>query len=93
MLLDMRRHQVRMAILFFFSRSFGILLGIMFVIHSGCLLKQLNHSVIFLIPKSSHSSTVGDYKPIVCYNVVYKVISKILTGRMTTILPVIIDDA
>lgn len=61
--------------------------------HSGCLLKQLNHTVISLIPKSSHSSSVGDYRPIACCNVVFKVISKILAGMMLGVLPIIIYEA
>ncbi|XP_052176632.1 uncharacterized protein LOC127790939 [Diospyros lotus] len=36
------------------------------------LLKQVNHSAIALIPKSSHVSTVQDYRLISCCNVTYK---------------------
>ncbi|XP_057956947.1 uncharacterized protein LOC131150325 [Malania oleifera] len=43
---------------------------------SGRILKQLNHTVIALIPKSNHASGAGDYKSISCCNVMYKVIAQ-----------------
>lgn len=60
---------------------------------SGCLLKQINHAVIALIPKSSHASSVEDYRPISCCNVIYKVISKILAARLAPVLNSIVDHA
>ncbi|CAA3017425.1 Hypothetical predicted protein [Olea europaea subsp. europaea] len=58
---------------------------------SGSLLKQMNHTVIALIPKANHASLVGDYRPIACCNVIYKVISNILALGST--LGSIIDHA
>jgi hypothetical protein len=49
---------------------------------SGRLLKQVNHSVIALMPKSDNVTFAADFRPISCCNVIYKVISKILAGRM-----------
>ena len=49
---------------------------------SGKLLKQINHAVISLIPKSAHVASPGDFRPISCCNVIYKVISKILADRL-----------
>ena len=60
---------------------------------SGRLLKQMNHTVIALLPKSTHTTSVSDYRPIACCNVIYKVIPKILASRMASILPGIIDQA
>eukprot|EP00258_Populus_trichocarpa_P025573 XP_024441592.1 uncharacterized protein LOC112324175 [Populus trichocarpa] len=45
---------------------------------SGRLLKQVNHSVIALMPKSDNVTFAADFRPISCCNVIYKVISKIL---------------
>ncbi|CAH9084953.1 unnamed protein product [Cuscuta europaea] len=50
--------------------------------NSGKMLKQLNHTVIALIPKTSHSPMVSDYRPILCTNVLYKIITKIIAARL-----------
>ncbi|CAH9145483.1 unnamed protein product [Cuscuta epithymum] len=60
---------------------------------SGRLLKQTNHTVIALIPKTNHSPTPADFRPIACTNVVYKVITKIISKRMIPCLPDLIDHA
>nr|TKS05769.1 hypothetical protein D5086_0000129850 [Populus alba] len=38
---------------------------------SGLLLKQVNHSVIALVPKSSNVNLAADFRPISCCNVIY----------------------
>lgn len=60
---------------------------------TGRLLKQWNHALITLIPKSTHSNLVSDYRPISCCNVFYKVISKILASRLSAVIGGIIDPA
>lgn len=60
---------------------------------SGLLLKELNHTTLVLIPKGTHSSKVGDYHPITCCKVVYKIISKILANRLAPTLSDIVDKA
>jgi hypothetical protein len=79
---------------FFFKKSLDIISGdlclaVSFV--SGKLLKQINHSIIALISKSANVSTTADFRPISCYNVVYKVIYKILSIRFATALANIIS--
>lgn len=49
-------------------------------VREGRLLKQWNHTLIALVPKSDHAPMVQDYRPISCCMVFYKVISKILAG-------------
>ncbi|CAH9085418.1 unnamed protein product [Cuscuta europaea] len=61
--------------------------------NSGRLLKQLNHTVIALIPKTSHSPRVSDYRPISCTNVLYKIITKIIAARMIPTLAGLINKA
>ena len=46
-----------------------------------------------LVHKSSHVQYVGDFRPIACYNVVYKVISKILATRLAPPLSSLVDKA
>lgn len=59
--------------------------------HSGKLLKQINHSIIALVPKSSNVSSLIDVRPISCCNVIYKVIAKILATRLAHALTDIIS--
>nr|GEY87044.1 putative RNA-directed DNA polymerase, eukaryota, reverse transcriptase zinc-binding domain protein [Tanacetum cinerariifolium] len=49
---------------------------------NGKLLKEINHTFIALIPKVSTPLRVNDYRSILCCNVIYKCISKILTNRI-----------
>ena len=53
---------------------------------NGRLLKDLNCTAIVLIPKNPEVSALGDYRPISCCNMVYKLISKIIANRMKPIL-------
>ncbi|XP_021979838.1 uncharacterized protein LOC110875957 [Helianthus annuus] len=50
--------------------------------NSGKLLRELNHTLIVLIPKSPSPFMVTDYRPIACCNVLYKCISKIVADRV-----------
>jgi len=80
----------------FFKRAWGIVGGdfcaaIKDFFASGKMLKQVNHSIIFLVPKSTTTNSAADFRPISCCNVIYKVISKILAGRMAHVLGDIIN--
>ncbi|KAH6786892.1 hypothetical protein C2S52_006444 [Perilla frutescens var. hirtella] len=60
---------------------------------SGKLLKQINHTIITLIPKVQHNPSIADFRPIACCNVTYKLISKIISNKLTKIVPMIISHA
>jgi hypothetical protein len=76
---------------FFFKRSWNVVgndfcaeIKDFFV--SGELLKQVNHSIITLVPKSSNVTSAIDSRLISCCNIIYKVISKLLAGCLTNVL-------
>uniref|UniRef100_A0A2N9EG46 RNase H type-1 domain-containing protein n=1 Tax=Fagus sylvatica TaxID=28930 RepID=A0A2N9EG46_FAGSY len=61
-------------------------------LNSGSILKSINHTYITLIPKKQNPTKVTDFLPISLCNVIYKILSKILTIRLKTILPKIISE-
>ncbi|KAK4380907.1 hypothetical protein Sango_3019800 [Sesamum angolense] len=67
--------------------------AIMEFFHSGKILKQLNATLITLIPKVQLPSNVAEYRPISCCNVLYKVITKILVQRMKIVMNMIVSTA
>ncbi|XP_057958536.1 uncharacterized protein LOC131151298 [Malania oleifera] len=59
----------------------------------GRMLKQINHAINTLIAISNHASTVQDFRPISCCNVIYKVISKIMVSRIRPCLDYLVNPA
>eukprot|EP00253_Pinus_taeda_P003921 PITA_03921 len=51
------------------------------------ILKELNTSLISLIPKQDNVLTHDNFRPIAFYNVVYKIISKVVANRFKPLLP------
>nr|GEW11949.1 hypothetical protein [Tanacetum cinerariifolium] len=49
---------------------------------TGKLLKEINATIISLIPKLDTPNKVSDFRPIACCNVLYKCISKVLTNMI-----------
>ncbi|GJR07706.1 putative RNA-directed DNA polymerase [Tanacetum coccineum] len=49
---------------------------------NGILLKELNHTIIALIPKVTTPMRINDFRPISCCNVLFKCISSIISNRM-----------
>ena len=58
---------------------------------SGRLLREINCTVIALVPKVPNPETMNDYRPISCCNTVYKCISKIIAARIKQCIPDIIS--
>lgn len=50
------------------------------------LLKELNCTIISLVPKCENPSSCKDFRPISCCNVIYNCITKILVNKLKTIL-------
>ncbi|KAK4391599.1 hypothetical protein Sango_1937700 [Sesamum angolense] len=82
----------------FFKKAWNIVgdlvcRAVMDFFRSGRMLRQLNHTIIALVPKSEHSPSVADYRPISCCNVIYKVITKIIADRLSPALEQLIDSS
>ena len=59
----------------------------------GTMPREVNCSLIVLIPKISNPSTVNHFRPISLCNVIYKIISKLLTTKLRLHLDKIISPA
>ena len=70
-----------------------VLLAVHEFFYRSCLLRQLNHTLLCLIPKKPNAASVTDYRPISCCNVLYKCISKIVADRMKGALNGLINQA
>ena len=57
----------------------------------GSMSKEVNSSLIVLIPKLCNLSSVNHYKPISLCNVVYKIISKLLVEKLKPLLDKLIS--
>jgi len=82
---------------FFFQNTWDItvplvLAAIQDFFATGKLLKQLNTTIITLIPKVPSASKMGEYRPIACCNTIYKCISMVLAQRLKQILPNLVDE-
>lgn len=60
---------------------------------SGKILKQINHAIIALIPKTEQASQVNHFRPISCCNLLYKIVSKILANGIAPMLEIIIGES
>ena len=72
--------------------------------NSGCMLREINCTIIALVPKVPNPESMHDYRPISCCNMIYKIypkkkkmiykcISKIIASRIKMCLPDIINSS
>ncbi|KAL2235520.1 UNVERIFIED_CONTAM: hypothetical protein Sindi_1284200 [Sesamum indicum] len=55
------------------------------------LLKQINSTILALIPKVHTPMSVNDFRPISCCNVLYKIIAKLLVQKISVLLDKIVS--
>ena len=53
--------------------------------------KYVSSTKLVVLPKVHHPQSVSEFRPISCYNVMYKCIAKLLCNRLKEVLPSIID--
>ena len=62
-------------------------------LNTGKILKAINHTYITLIPKVKNPEDVKEFRPISLCNVIYKLISKVLTNKLKSILPKVVSES
>jgi len=50
------------------------------------MLHEITHTFLTLVPKSLTSSSLSDYRPISCCNILYKFITKVLANRLQVVI-------
>lgn len=79
----------------FFKKSWSVVgydicAAVRYYFVNGAMLRQTNATTITLIAKVSNLASLNDYRPISCCNVLYKIISKIMSSRLRSVLNKII---
>ncbi|XP_056685823.1 uncharacterized protein [Spinacia oleracea] len=64
-----------------------VVAAVLDMLQHGKILKELNHTVITLIPKTKYPKDVTEFRPISGCNTLYKCITKVLCGRLRQVLP------
>ncbi|XP_039023295.1 uncharacterized protein LOC120155901 [Hibiscus syriacus] len=77
---------------YFFKRNWPIvgedfLEAIMYCLDNSFMLYSFNATVVVLVPKISNPNMVKDFRPISCCSVIYKTVTRILVGRLSTVFP------
>ena len=62
------------------------------VLNSNMSIADINRTNITLIPKINSPSKMSNFRPISLCNVVYKLVSKVISNRLKNILPKIISE-
>lgn len=67
--------------------------AVLLFFEKGFMLLEWNSTALTLVPKVPSPSSIKDYRPIACCNVVYKVVTKILAKRMQDTLQHVVSDS
>lgn len=71
--------------------SKGVLTTCLYILNNQGIIESLNHTFIALIPKVLKPRKVSEFRPISSCNVVYRIITKVISNRLKPILAYIIS--
>ena len=82
--------------MFFFQKFWHIVEGdvskLLKIFLVPIIATEIKYTLISLIPKSPGADSVDEFRPIILFNSLYKIITKVLTSRLLAILPFIISE-
>lgn len=83
---------------FFFQRFWHIVgddvtAAVLAILEGHPIPLGLNHTFVSLIPKKPKLTVMGDFRPISLCNVVYKLLTKVITNHLKVILNSIVSDS
>ena len=61
-------------------------------LNSRSILKSINHTFITLIPKVQNPGRVSDFRPISLCNVIYKIVSKVISNRLKPLVDSLVSE-
>lgn len=65
---------------------------VLHILNSGHMPLEVNHTHLALIPKVKFPSKINEFRPISLCNVIYKLVSKVLSNRLKKLLPSIVSE-
>ncbi|KAI0488396.1 hypothetical protein KFK09_028227 [Dendrobium nobile] len=66
--------------------------AIRFFFLKGYLPSGIKATALAIIPKHCNATSISDYRPISLCNTLYKIIAKVIAGRLNPIMPLIVKD-
>ena len=66
--------------------------AVLAILNGSPIPEGMNHTYVALIPKKHKPIDVSDFRPISLCNVIYKLVTKVITNRLKELLPVIISE-
>jgi len=78
----------------FWEQARETILEMLQLLHKGTLdIARLNYGIMVLLPKIKGANQIKQFRPICLLNVIYKIITKVLTLRLNTVINKIISEA